>query len=58
MYEDIEYDDEEYEYFNKNKYANSQGYKVELLTTTQTIEVDAGTTIRLPCEIDRLPSKK
>ena len=57
VYEEPNYDDEEVVYINPEPNVNLSHYNPEIKTRSQTIEVDAGTTIRLPCEIANLPGR-
>ena len=57
-YDDQNYDDEEVEYQNPEPDLNMDQYNPKLTSKPKTIEVDAGTTIRLPCEIKHLPGNK
>jgi len=54
-YDDLNYDDEESVYVNPEPDINLRDYKPKITSKSKTIEVDAGTTIRLPCTIAHLP---
>ena len=56
-YDDLNYDDEEVVYMNPEPDIDIGKYNPQLTSKPKTIEVDAGTTIRLPCEMKHLPGK-
>jgi len=56
-YDDLNYDDEEVVYINPESAINFSKYNPKITGKPKTIEVDAGTTIRLPCQIKHLPAE-
>ena len=51
--------DEDYKSDNPEGYDEEEGFTVDpnILTKGNTFTVDKGTTIRLPCYVDKFPSK-